>query len=252
MSKKLLEIENITVRFGGVIAVNKVNFSLEKGELVGFIGPNGAGKTTLMKTITGMVEPQEGKILLNGELLNGKPIHERINLGLSLAQQIVSPLNSFNCIDNVVLACGKNKTKNLFKSLFINETAEEEKKAKELLEIVGLGEVLNEYPETLPLGYLKRLEVARALALDPLLLLLDEPLAGLNQKEASSLGDLIVKLNKKGQTILLIEHNLKEVIRICKKIYVQDNGRSLAYGDALDVMKNEDVKRAYLGTNKNA
>ena len=190
--------------------------------------------------------------ILNGELLNGKPIHERINLGLSLAQQIVSPLNSFNCIDNVVLACGKNKTKNLFKSLFINETAEEEKKAKELLEIVGLGEVLNEYPETLPLGYLKRLEVARALALDPLLLLLDEPLAGLNQKEASSLGDLIVKLNKKGQTILLIEHNLKEVIRICKKIYVQDNGRSLAYGDALDVMKNEDVKRAYLGTNKNA
>ena len=142
MSKKLLEIENITVRFGGVIAVNKVNFSLEKGELVGFIGPNGAGKTTLMKTITGMVEPQEGKILLNGELLNGKPIHERINLGLSLAQQIVSPLNSFNCIDNVVLACGKNKTKNLFKSLFINETVEEEKKAKELLGIVGLGDTL--------------------------------------------------------------------------------------------------------------
>ena len=251
MSKKLLEIENITVRFGGVIAVNKVNFSLEKGELVGFIGPNGAGKTTLMKVITGMVDPQEGKIILNGQLLNDKPIHERINLGLSLAQQIVSPLNSFNCLDNVVLACGKNKTKNLFKSLFMNEVKEEEEKAKELLQIVGLGDVINEYPETLPLGYLKRLEVARALALDPLLLLLDEPLAGLNQKEAGALGDLVVKLNENGQTILLIEHNLKEVTRICKKIYVQDNGRSLAYGDALEVMKNEDVKRAYLGTNKN-
>ena len=252
MSKKLLEIENITVRFGGVVAVNKVNFSLERGELVGFIGPNGAGKTTLMKAITGMVEPQEGRILLNGQLLNDRPIHERINLGLSLAQQIVSPLNSFNCLDNVALACGKSKTKNLFKSLFINESTAEEEKAKELLEIVGLGSVISEFPETLPLGYLKRLEVARALALDPLLLLLDEPLAGLNQKEASSLADLIVELNKKGQTILLIEHNLKEVIRICKKIYVQDNGRSLAYGEASEVMKNEDVRKAYLGTGKNA
>ena len=252
MSKKLLEIENVTVRFGGVIAVNQVNFSLEKGELVGFIGPNGAGKTTLMKAITGMVEPEEGNILLNGQLLNNKPTHERINLGLSLAQQIVSPLNSFNCLDNVALACGKSKTKNIFKSLFIKETTEENEKAKKLLEIVGLGDVINEYPDTLPLGFLKRLEVARALALDPLLLLLDEPLAGLNQKEANSLGDLIVKLNEKGQTILLIEHNLKEVIRICKKIYVQDNGRSLAYGDAQDVMKNDDVKKAYLGTNKNA
>ena len=97
-----------------------------------------------------------------------------------------------------------------------------------------------------------RLEMARALALNPFLLLLDEPLAGLNQKEASALGDLIVQLNEKGQTILLIEHNLKEVMRICKKIYVQDNGRSLAYGEAQEVMKNEDVKRAYLGTKKNA
>lgn len=250
--KNLLEIKNVTVRFGGITAVDGVSLSLEKGELVGFIGPNGAGKTTLMRVITGMIRPDKGEVILEGKDLSPLPIHERVSSGLSLAQQIVRPLVSFHALDNVILACGKSKTKNVLSSLFHKDISKEKEKAKELLTQVGLGDSLYEFPETMPLGHLKRLELARALALDPKLLLLDEPLAGLNQLEAKGLSDLIVALNQKGQSILFIEHNLKEVIRICKKIYVQDNGRFLAYGETSEVMNNVQVQNAYLGKNKNA
>jgi len=244
----ILRVEDVTVRFGGVTAVENVNLQINDGELIGFIGPNGAGKTTLMRAITGMVKPQTGRVLLEGDDITQLPVHLRIRAGLALAQQIVQPLRAMSLLDNVALACGSDTTRNPLASMLRTSRSSEQQQAHQLLARVGLGDVAEQLPPTLPLGYLKRLEVARALALKPKLLLLDEPLAGLNHNEAGSLADLISELNADGQTILLIEHNLREVIRICPTLYVQDNGKPLAFGKADEVMSQPAVRSAYLGT----
>jgi len=245
--KEVLKVDNVTVRFGGVTAVDQVNLGVNEGELIGFIGPNGAGKTTLMCVITGIVQPDSGSVFLQGENVTSLPTHLRIRAGLALAQQIVQPLRAMSLLDNVALACGSIRTRHPLRSMFVASRVVEQQRARELLSMVGLGDVVDSLPSTLPLGYLKRLEVARALALKPKLLLLDEPLAGLNRTEAAELADLIQRLNTDGQTILLIEHNLREVIRICPKLYVQDNGKALAFGKTDEVMSNTEVRRAYLG-----
>ncbi len=245
---EILRVDDVTVRFGGVTAVEDVNLCINNGELIGFIGPNGAGKTTLMRVITGMVKPQSGSVLLEGDDITRLPTHLRIRAGLALAQQIVQPLRAMSLLDNVTLACGSARTRNPLASMFKTSRVHEQQQAHQLLSRVGLGEVAGRLPPTLPLGFLKRLEVARALALKPKLLLLDEPLAGLNHNEAESLANLISELNADGQTILLIEHNLREVIRICPTLYVQDNGRPLAFGKADEVMSQPAVRSAYLGT----
>lgn len=243
----VLEVKNITVRFGGVTAVDNASLNIAKGNLIGFVGPNGAGKTTLMRVITGIVKPQKGSVRLEGNDLFGLPINQRIRAGLALAQQIVQPLHDMTMLENVALACGANKTNNPLVALKSFSRGEENTRALELLTRVGLKDAAHSEPGQLPLGYLKRLEVARALALNPKLLLLDEPLAGLNQSEAKSLADLIKKLNEDGLTILLIEHNLREVMRICPQVYVQDHGKSLAFGNTEEVMGRPDVIQAYLG-----
>jgi branched-chain amino acid transport system ATP-binding protein len=150
-------------------------------------------------------------------------------------------------IENVALAAGAAKTADPFLAMRSFDRQPERERARQLLARVGLEKAAESEPSKLPLGYLKRLEVARALALNPKLLLLDEPLAGLNQSEAAALADLIKELNADGLTILLIEHNLREVMRICPKVYVQEQGRSLAFGEAKEVMSRPDVVRAYLG-----
>ena len=244
---EVLHVKGVTVQFGGVTAVENVELRINSGELIGFIGPNGAGKTTLMRVITGIVQPQLGTVTLEGIDITQTATHLRIRAGLALAQQIVQPLRAMSLLDNVALACGAAKTRHALKSMWRTNRSEERERAHELLKRVGLGDVVDEKPGTLPLGYLKRLEVARALALNPKLLLLDEPLAGLNQQEAAALADLIASLNADGQTILLIEHNLHEVMRICPTLYVQDNGKALAFGDAADVMADPKVRSAYLG-----
>jgi len=244
---EILSVSDVTVHFGGVTAVENVNLRVNTGELMGFIGPNGAGKTTLMRVITGIVQPQQGRVSLLGVDVTSLPTHQRIRSGLALAQQIVQPLRGMSLLENVSLACGLEKTRRSFKSLWQLDRDEEYSKARKLLARVGLADVVDAYPDTLPLGYLKRLEVARALALNPKLLLLDEPLAGLNQKEAGELADLIATLHAQGQTILLIEHNLREVVRICQTLYVQDNGKSLAFGETAVVMADPKVRQAYLG-----
>ena len=243
----VLEVSHVTVRFGGVTAVEDVSLEVAPGELMGFIGPNGAGKTTLMRVITGIVRPQAGSVRLDGVRLDGLAVHERIGRGLALAQQIVQPIRAMSLRDNVALACGAGKTGNALTSMFRADRRRERERAGELLALVGLAAETDAMPDTVPLGALKRLEVARAMALEPKLLLLDEPLAGLNQQEAAELADLIAALNRRGQAILLIEHNLREVMRICPRLYVQDNGRPLAVGAARDVMADPAVRTAYLG-----
>jgi branched-chain amino acid transport system ATP-binding protein len=244
---EVLRVENITVRFGGVTAVEDVNLAIDEGQLIGFIGPNGAGKTTLMRVITGIVKPQQGRVYLEGVDITGIATHVRIRAGLALAQQIVQPLQAMSLLDNVALAAGGAKTAHCLKSMFITSRENERDRACQLLQKVGLGAVADKLPGTLPLGYLKRLEVARALALNPKLLLLDEPLAGLNQHEAEGLADLIRELNAEGQSILLIEHNLREVVRVCPILYVQDNGKALAFGKTDEVISDPSVRRAYFG-----
>ncbi|MCP4768377.1 MAG: ABC transporter ATP-binding protein [Gammaproteobacteria bacterium] len=243
----VLEVKNVTVRFGGVTAVDNASLAITSGDLIGFVGPNGAGKTTLMRVITGIVRAQEGLVRLDGKDLVGMPINLRIREGLALAQQIVQPLRGMSLLENVTLASGKNKTINPFRAMKSFDKGPEKEAALALLDRVGLKSVADSVPSKLPLGFLKRLEVARALALEPKLLLLDEPLAGLNQSEASSLADLIKQLNADGLSILLIEHNLREVMRICPQVYVQQNGRSLAFGPTREIMNRPDVIEAYLG-----
>ncbi|MFD2208050.1 ABC transporter ATP-binding protein [Kiloniella antarctica] len=246
---KLLEVSNVRVQFGGVVAVNDVSFSLEEGELLGFIGPNGAGKTTMMRAITGVVTPTSGSILLGQQELISLPIHERVRMGLGFSQQLVKPFRNMTVLENVALTAGAHLTRSPLAALFKVGRDAEQTKARELLELVGISDAADSDPSNLPLGYLKRLEVARALALDPTLLLLDEPLAGLNHAEAHKLADMIVNLNKAGRSIILIEHNLGEVMRICSRLVVQDNGNKIADGDPESVMNTPAVRAAYLGEN---
>ena len=245
----ILEVKNITVQFGGVIAVDNASLSINKGDLTGFIGPNGAGKTTLMRVITGIIKPDAGSVLLEGNDLLRKSISSRIGAGLGLAQQIVQPLKGMTLAENVTLAAGKQHARHPIKAMTMFKWKAEKSFALEQLERVGLKDASDSLPSELPLGYLKRLEVARALALRPKLLLLDEPLAGLNQSEAAALANLIQRLNEDGLTILLIEHNLREVVRICPQVYVQEQGRSLAFGPTNEVMSRSDVVTAYIGGN---
>ena len=247
----VLSIQNVTMRFGGVVAVDEVSLELGEGRLLGFIGPNGAGKTTLMRIITGVLRPQAGRVVFGGEDVTRWPIHRRIRAGMSLAQHIARPLRALNLLDNVALAVGSHRMASPLAALLHTGRGAERARARELLDLVGIGEAAEAMPGALPLGFLKRLEVARALALEPRLLLLDEPLAGLNQAEARAMADLVASLagpeSSGGRSVLLIEHNIREVARICPEIYVQDNGRRLLQGPAAEVMASPELRRAYLG-----
>jgi len=243
----LLSVRNVTMRFGGVTAVADVSLEISEDRLLGFIGPNGAGKTTLMRIITGVLRPQAGRVVFGGEDVTRWPVHRRIRAGLALAQQIVRPLRSLNLTDNVALAVGTHRMTSPWAALLHTGRGAERARARELLDLVGIGAAAEAMPGELPLGFLKRLEVARALALEPRLLLLDEPLAGLNQAEARAMADLVASLAGDGRSVLLIEHNIREVARICPEIYVQDNGRRLLQGPTAEVMASPELKRAYLG-----
>lgn len=248
MNVPLLQVLGLTVRFGGVLAIDSVSFTVQTGELLGLIGPNGAGKTTLLSAITGVVHPTEGKVILDNKILNSLSIDRRIRMGLALSQQLVRPFKEISVIDNVALAAGYRKTGSPFRALLHVSRRAELAVARQMLERVGIAEYAEENPAVQPLGVLKRLEVARALALNPRLLLLDEPLAGLNSQEAGALADTLQDINRQGVTLVMIEHNLGEVIRICQRLVVLDNGRKIAEGEPRAVMQLPVVRAAYLGS----
>ncbi len=243
----LLSITGVTVRFGGVDALTEVGFEVPEGALLGLIGPNGAGKTTMLRAVTGMVRPQAGSIVLDGAEISRLPTHRRVRLGLGLSQQIVRPFAGMTAVENVALAAGYAKTADPLRALAAASRQAERERALALLDLVGIADAAESLPAELPLGYLKRVEVARALALDPKVLLLDEPLAGLNTNEASRLADTVVDLNRQGTTVVLIEHNLSEVMRVCRHLVVLDNGRKIGDGDPAEVMADPAVRDAYLG-----
>jgi branched-chain amino acid transport system ATP-binding protein len=243
----LLDVKNVTVHFGGVHALQGVSFRVREGELVSLIGPNGAGKTTLLRAIIGMVNPQRASIRLDGREIGRLPTHRRAQLGLALTHQIVRPFRSMTLVDNVALSAGHRRFRHVFKSIFAVRRQRERQQAAGLLEQVGIAGHAGQYVTGQPIGVLKRLEVARALALEPRLVLLDEPLAGLNHVEAERLADTIVQINARGLTVVMIEHNLGEVLRISQRLVVLDNGRKIADGDPDQVMRMGDVRAAYVG-----
>ncbi len=243
----LLNVDNVTMHFGGVHALTDVSFQVMQGEFLSLIGPNGAGKTTMLRAITGVVSPQFAKIELGGVQLTGLPIYKRARLGMAMTNQIVRPFETMTLLDNVALAAGHRRVATVFKAISSVGKVAERKKAMELLDMLGIGEHAHEEIHGQPLGVLKRLEVARALALEPKLLLLDEPLAGLNHIEAARLADVVVEINKQGLTVVMIEHNLGEVLRVSGRLVVLDNGRKIAEGDPQEVMRQPKVRAAYVG-----
>ncbi|MGD9974230.1 MAG: ABC transporter ATP-binding protein, partial [Desulfatirhabdiaceae bacterium] len=217
-------------------------------ELLGLIGPNGAGKTTMLRAITGVVRADAGNITLMGESLGGLSIDARIRKGLALSQQIVKPFREISVLDNVVLAAGFAKTRSPMGALLNLSRDNERQVARAMLARVGIDMHADQSPAILPLGVLKRLEMARALAQSPKLLLLDEPLAGLNSKEAKALASTIADINRQGLTIILIEHNLGEILRVSRRLLVLDNGSRIADGEPMAVINDPAVRAAYLGS----
>jgi len=245
------------MKFGGLVAVNNFNGSIEKGQIVGLIGPNGAGKTTVFNVITGVYRPTEGKVTFTvdgkeNELVGLRP-DQIAKLGVCRTFQNIRLFKDLSVLDNVFIGNHLRIKSNVFSSIFrVPSYREEEKKMLEkslyLLERVGLVDEKDEKANSLPYGKQRRLEIARALATEPKLLLLDEPAAGMNPQESRDLVDFIMEIkNEFDLTIFLIEHHMDVVMEICEKIYVLDHGELIAEGDAESIQNNQRVIEAYLG-----
>ncbi len=247
-----LQLENVSIRFGGVRAVAGVSLSIAKGDFVGLIGPNGAGKTTLIRIIVGILRPDEGRVLLSGSDLKHHATAARVRRGLAFTHQIVRPFRTMTVLENVVLAAGYRRTASPLGALLQVGRRPEEVRAGEIIAKVGLAGTERKLAGALPLGQLKRLEMARALAVNPTVILLDEPLAGLDATEASQQVDMIAEVNASGTTVVLVEHNLEEVIRICRRLVVLSGGRVIGDGAPCDVMADATVREAYIGDGERA
>jgi branched-chain amino acid transport system ATP-binding protein len=242
-----LRIEDISMEFGGVRALDRVTATMTKGELLGLIGPNGAGKTTLLRALTGVLRPTTGRIWFKNSDITRLPTYTRAQNGLVLTHQIVRPFREMTLIENVMQAAEPALIASPMQSVLHVSQSDARSRALALIKRLGIDDAADRKAAILPLGYLKRMQVARALASDPEILLLDEPLAGLNYSEAARMADTIAELNREGRTILLVEHNLGEVTRIAQRILVLDNGSVLATGEPNEVMRRADVRAAYLG-----
>jgi len=242
-----LRVENVSMVFGGVRALNDVTMSIAKGELLGLIGPNGAGKTTFLRVLTGILRPTSGRVHFMDADITSLPTYTRAQRGIALTHQIVRPFRELTLVENVMLAAEPATVASPLRSLVHVDRSKARERAMGLLTRLGIGDAADKPAAILPLGYLKRMQVARALASDPQLLLLDEPLAGLNYSEAAQMAGTIAELNREGHTILLVEHNLAEVTRIAHRLLVLNNGAVLASGKPDEVMRRPDVRTAYLG-----
>ena len=245
----IIEIQKLTKVFGGVIAVSELDCTIKRGELLGIIGPNGSGKTTLVNLITGFIKPTSGKILYNGQNISRMPAHKIIQLGIARTFQMVRPFYQLPAYKNMIIPLYSPRVKKMLGGRYGDRDAV----ALDLLEEVGFERdayVAYKPAGALPQGYLKRLELAKAIALQPELIILDELFSGLSLAEVASIVPIIEKLRQKGKTIVMIEHRLKELFRIADRVMVLNFGCKIAMGTAKDVMASEEVKNAYLGSER--
>ena len=244
----ILDLDDIAVRFGGVRAVDGVTLSVARGDFIGLIGPNGAGKTTLIRLVAGIIRPDRGRIVLDQKDVTKASTASRVRKGLALTHQLVRPFREMTVLENVALAAGYRRTSNPLRAALLVERRPEYERAAALLIRVGLAGTERKLAGSLPLGQMKRLEVARALALDPHIVLFDEPLAGLNQAEAARQIETITSIHAQGITVVLVEHNLEEVLRSCKRLIVLNDGRVIGDGDPESVIADSGVQEAYVGS----
>jgi branched-chain amino acid transport system ATP-binding protein len=249
----LLQLDQATIKFGGLIAVNSVSFELQKGDLFGLIGPNGAGKTTCFNLITGVYTPTSGRILFNGKDITGTPSNKIAKLGISRTFQNIRLYPSLSVLENVVVGAFLRHHTGLFSSVAylpsaIKETDELQQQALKLLDVLNLRQVANVRSADLAYGMQRRLEIARAMATQPQLLLLDEPAAGMNPQEKEELNVMVKKIrDEHGQTVLLIEHDMRFVMSLCERIVVLDHGEEIAAGPPSEIRNDPKVIAAYLG-----
>jgi branched-chain amino acid transport system ATP-binding protein len=249
----LFETRRVVKRFGGLVAVNNMNFALDPGKIVSIIGPNGAGKTTFFNTLTGIYKPEEGEIEFDGKSLVGLRPDQVAELGISRTFQNIRLFHNMTSIENVLVGMHVHMHQRLAQTLlhtkaFKAEEKEAELRAERLLRYVGLNAVRNELARNLPYGAQRRLEIARALAAKPKLLLLDEPTAGMNPQETAEAIALFRRIrDERGITILLIEHDMRVVMNISERISVMDYGEKIAEGSPAEIRRNQRVIEAYLG-----
>lgn len=249
----VLEMQNVEKHFGGVHAIDNFSVKIEQGKIHGLIGPNGAGKTTIFNNITGIYAPTAGKILFMGKDITGSAPYEVAQLGIGRTFQNIRLFSNLSVLENVIIASGMDATYNMPQAIFHSKKYKEREtflneKAMNLLEIVGLQDKAAEKASSLPYGHQRKLEIARAMALDPKLLLLDEPAAGMNAEESLDLVNFVREIRDRFDiTVLMIEHHMDVVTNLCDYCTVLNFGKTIAVGTPAEVKANPEVIRAYLG-----
>ncbi len=249
----LLQVKDLSKRFGGIVALDGFNIRIHSGELVGLIGPNGAGKTTVFNLLSGVLRPSRGQIFFDGMNITGRRPDENTYLGIARTFQNIRLFKELSVSDNIKVAFDMRLGKGFWPTLFHTPAyrrseLEMERKADEYLELFDLAAIRDTATGNLPYGLQRRVEIARAIATRPKLLLLDEPSAGLNPSETDELQNVLQDIHRsQGLTIFLVEHDMKLIMNICQKIQVIDQGRMLAYGPPDEVRRNSQVIEAYLG-----
>lgn len=248
----MLKVEHVSMVFGGLVANNDVSIEIKKGEIFGLIGPNGAGKTTLFNAISGFYQPTAGKVIFNGEEIQGLPSNKIAQKGIARTYQNINLFKKMTVLENTMVGCHTQTRANLLDAIFLTKRAKLEKeqsleRCHEVLRFMGIDHLADSPAGSLPYGDQRRLEIARALVSKPQIVLLDEPAAGMNLTEKDALIQTILDIRAQGYTVLLVEHNMKLVMKVCDHICVLNHGNMLAEGSPSEIQNNPEVIKAYLG-----